>query len=53
MASEIANDIVNRALTVVKSNAEWINYIKSFNDPSGFVFCDAPLLDDIKEAVEE
>jgi hypothetical protein len=52
-ANDIANDIVNRALTVVKSNPEWINYIKSFNDPSGFVFCDSSLLEDIKDAVEE
>jgi hypothetical protein len=57
MANEMAtnaidNEIINRALTVVKTNPEWLNYIKTFNDPRGFVFCDSPLLDDIKDAVD-
>jgi hypothetical protein len=53
IANAIDNDIVNRALTVVKSQPEWLNYIKTFNDPRGFVFCDSPLLDYIKDAVDE
>ena len=53
IANPVDNEIVNRALIVVKSNPEWITYIKTFNDPSGFVFCDSPLLEDIKDAVDE
>ena len=46
-------EIVDRALTVVKSKPEWIKYIKTFNNPQGFVFCDDKMLDDITSAVDE
>jgi hypothetical protein len=46
-------EIVERALKVVQSNPEWVTYIKSFNDASGFVFCDAEILDKIKDAVDK
>ena len=49
----LEEEIVIRALNVVKSNPEWVSYIKSFNDEAGFVFCDSELLDKIKDAVDE
>jgi hypothetical protein len=46
-------NIVQRALNVVKSNPEWITYIKTFNNPRGFVFCDDKILDEITSAVDD
>jgi hypothetical protein len=53
MASETENENINRALNVINSKPEWIEYIKTFNDPNGFMFNETPLLDDIKDAVDE
>ena len=55
MANKMANemeDIIERALNVVKQKEEWITYIKKFNDPKGFVFADSELLDTIKDAID-
>jgi hypothetical protein len=46
-------EIVQRTLNVVKSNPDWITYIKNFNNPSGFMFCDDNILNDISSAVDE
>jgi hypothetical protein len=46
-------EMVQRALNVVKSNPEWITYIKNFNNQQGFIFCDDKLLDDITSAVDD
>jgi hypothetical protein len=46
-------EVIERALAVVKSKAEWLAYVKKFNDPAGFVFCDSSMLDDIKDAINE
>ncbi len=45
-------DIIERALNVVKQKEEWITYIKNFNDPSGFVFTESELLNTIKDAID-
>ena len=55
MANKMADemeDIIERALNVVKQKEEWITYIKKFNDPKGFVFADSELLDRIKDAID-
>lgn len=46
-------EIIERALAVVKRNEEWIAYIKSFNDPAGFMFAESTLLDEIKDAIDD
>jgi hypothetical protein len=46
-------EIVERALNVVKSKPEWITYVKSFNHPAGFLFCEDHLLGDITMAIDE
>jgi hypothetical protein len=46
-------DIVARALNVVKSNPEWINCIKNFNEPNGFMLSATPLVQEIKNAIDE
>ncbi len=46
------NAVINRALTVVKSNPEWIDYVKNFNQHNGFMFADSALLEDIKDAID-
>ena len=51
--TNITEDIVQRALNVVKSNPEWITYIKNFNNINGFVFCRDKILEDITTAVDE
>ena len=51
-ANTMENKIVNRALTVVKSNPEWIDYVKNFNQHNGFMFADSALLEDIKDAID-
>ena len=45
-------DIVERALAVVKSKSEWVNFIKQFDDSSGFIFVDSAMMDEIKDAVD-
>jgi hypothetical protein len=45
-------DIVERALAVVKSKLEWVNFIKQFDDSSGFIFVDSAMMDEIKDAVD-
>ena len=45
-------EIITRALNVVQTKPEWIQYIKQFNDPAGFVFCDSAILEEIKTAVD-
>jgi hypothetical protein len=45
-------EIVERALNVVKTNPEWITYIKNFNSDAGFVFTESKLLEDIKDAID-
>jgi len=53
-ANEMAqNEIINRALSVVVSNPAWVEYIKDFDGPTGFMFAKSPLLDDIKDAIDE
>jgi hypothetical protein len=46
-------EIVERALNVVKTNPDWIAYVKAFNHPAGFLFCDDKILDDIAVAVDK
>lgn len=46
-------EIIQRALNVVKSNPEWITYIKNFNNPRGFVYCDDKVLNDITTAIDD
>ena len=46
-------DIIDRALSVVNRNEEWIVYVKTFNDPAGFIFAESPLLDEIKNAIDD
>ena len=46
-------EVVERALNVVKSNEKWVDFIKNFNEPNGFMFCDSPELNIIKDAVDE
>jgi hypothetical protein len=45
-------EIVNRAMNVVKSNPEWITCIKEFNEPSGFMISENYMVQDIKTAIE-
>jgi hypothetical protein len=45
-------EIIERALNVVKSNPEWTTYVKTFNDPAGFLFTESILLETIKEAID-
>jgi hypothetical protein len=45
-------EVVERALNVVKSKAEWMVYVKNFNEPSGFSFCNTPILEEIKDAID-
>ena len=47
------NEIINRALTVVISNPAWVECIKDFDGSAGFMFANSPLLDDIKDAIDE
>ena len=47
------NEIINRALSVVISNPEWVEYIKDFDGSAGFMFANSPLLGDIKDAIDE
>jgi hypothetical protein len=51
MASETEN--INRALNVINSNPEWIEYVTHFMGPNGFMFSESPLLEDIKNAIDE
>lgn len=51
-ANTMENAVINRALTVVKSNPEWIDYVKNFNEDTGFMFNETPLLYDIKDAID-
>ena len=53
MASEIDNENINRALNVINTKPEWIEYVTHFIDPNGFMFNETPLLDDIKNAIDE
>ncbi len=51
-ANTMENEVINRALTVVKSNPEWIDYVKNFNEHNGFMFANSSLLEDIKDAID-
>jgi hypothetical protein len=46
-------EIVNRALTVIQSNPDWIDYVKNFNDSNGFMFCESKLLKAIGDAIDD
>ena len=46
-------EIINRALNVINSKPEWIEYVTNFMDPNGFMFNKTPLLEDIKDAIDE
>ena len=46
-------EILERALNIVKSNPVWTDYIKGFNHPMGFTFCEADLLNEIMTAIDE
>ena len=46
-------EIVNRALTVINSNNEWIECVKNYNDPRGFLFCPSDIINDIGDAIDE
>jgi len=45
-------EIIERALNVVKTKAEWVDYVKNFNEPMGFSFCVSPILAEITEAID-
>jgi hypothetical protein len=49
----INNKIIERALNVVKTNPEWITYIKNFNGENGFLFTESKLLDEIRNAIDD
>ena len=49
----LEKETINRALNVVKSNPEWIDYVTNFMDSNGFMFNESHLLDDIKDAIDE
>jgi hypothetical protein len=51
-ANTMENEVINRALTVVKTKPEWIDYIKNFNEDTGFMFAESSLLYDIKDAID-
>jgi hypothetical protein len=51
--SAYETEIKNRALNVVKSNPEWVEYIKDFDSSSGFMFITSSILEDIKAAIDE
>ena len=51
--NKMEKEIINRALTVVKTKPEWIEYVRNFMDPNGFMFNESPLLEDIKDAIDE
>jgi hypothetical protein len=53
MATTEEEECVERALSVVKRNEEWVEYVKQFNDPSGFMFAKSALLDKIKDAIDD
>jgi len=46
-------EIVARALNVVKTNPEWIAYVKNFDDPKGFLFKQSTTLDEICTAIDD
>jgi hypothetical protein len=45
-------EIIERALNVVKSKPEWVEYVKNFDGPNGFTMTNSELLNDIKDAVD-
>jgi hypothetical protein len=51
--NKMEKEIINRALSVINSKPEWIEYVINFMDPNGFMFNESPLLDDIKDAIDE
>ena len=51
--NKMEKEIINRALNVINSNPEWIEYVINFMDPNGFMFNESPLLEDIKDAIDE
>jgi hypothetical protein len=46
-------EITARALNVIRTNPEWIDSVKNFNEPDGFLFSANPIIDDIKLAIEQ
>jgi len=52
-ANAYETEIKNRALNVVKSNPEWVEYIKDFDSSSGFMFITSSILEDIKTAIDD
>jgi hypothetical protein len=44
--------VVERALNVVNSKPEWLNFVKNFNHPGGFKFSNSPLIGEIKNAID-
>ena len=51
--TEYETEIINRALNVINSKPEWIEYVTNFMDTNGFMFNKSPLLEDIKDAIDE
>lgn len=44
-------EIIERALNVIKTKPEWVTFVKEFNDPTGFMLFDSPLIYEIKDAI--
>lgn len=51
--NKMETEIINRALNVINSKPEWIEHVRNFMDPNGFMFNESPLLEDIKDAIDE
>jgi len=44
-------DIVGRALNIIKTKNEWILYLQNVDISSGFLFLDSVTINDIKDAI--
>jgi len=44
-------DLVGRALNVIKKNTEWILYLQAADTSGGFLFLVSEILNDIKDAI--
>jgi len=51
--NNMMQETVNRALTVINRNNEWMEYVKNFDDPRGFLFCQSNIVNDIGDAIDE
>lgn len=44
-------DLVERALNVIKKNTEWILYLQNIDTSGGLLFLDSEMMHDIKDAI--